>query len=98
MTKGAILPAWMGKTRTEDAPIEIPLADAPAATLFFALDTQWRRHAMTGQRIGIDYTAIAPTAALYDIAMSADLMADLRMMEAAALAELGEQEARRSRR
>ncbi len=98
MTRNAILPAWMARPRREDEPIEVPIADAPAATLFFALDTQWRRHAMSGQRIGIDYAAIAPTAALYEIAMSADLMADLRMMEATALAELARQETRRARR
>lgn len=77
----------MKRERKQDAPIELPLADADAASLFLALDTQWRRHAMTGQRIGIDYAAVAPTAQLFGITMSPDLMSDIRMMEAAALGE-----------
>jgi hypothetical protein len=88
----------MEKQRTEDAPHEVPLADAPVATLFFALDTQWRRHAMSGLRIGIDYAAIRPTAELYQVELSPELMADIRMMEAAALAQFAEDEKRRARR
>lgn len=78
----------MKKRRAEDELVEVPVADADPVNLFFALDTQWRRHAMSGQRIGIDYTAIRPTAELYDIPMSPELMADIRMMEAAALSEM----------
>lgn len=85
-TQNSILPEWMKRPRASDAPIEVPLDDAPVANLFFALDTQWRRHAMTGKRIGIDYTSVAPTAQLFGIAMTPELMADIRMMEDAALA------------
>ena len=87
----------MKRRRAEDELAEVPMADADTVNLFFALDTQWRRHAMTGQRIGIDYSAIAPTAQLYGIAMSPELMADVRMMEAAALSAMAETDRRRAR-
>lgn len=88
----------MAKERREDAPHEVPIADAAVVTLFFALDTQWRRHAMSGQRIGLDYAAIRPTAELYQIETTPDMMADIRMMEAAALAQFADSEKHRSRR
>lgn len=88
----------MEKERREDAPHEVPLADASVVTLFFALDTQWRRHAMSGLRIGIDYAAIRPTAELYQLDLTPDMMADIRMMEAAALAQFAESERNRVRR
>ncbi|WJY20103.1 DUF1799 domain-containing protein [Alteriqipengyuania flavescens] len=69
--------------------MEVPLADADPANLFFALDTQWHRHAMTGQRTGIDYAAIRPTAELLGIEPTPELLADLRRMEMAALAQFG---------
>ena len=76
---------------------EIPIEDAPAVSLFFALDTQWRRHAMTGERLGIDYSAIRPTAELHDIALSPRMMSDLQTMEAAALAQFAERDRHRTR-
>lgn len=88
----------MERQRSEDAAHEVPVEDAPVVTLFFALDTQWRRHAMSGMRIGIDYTAIRPTAELYEIALTPETMADIRMMEAAALAQFAESEKVRARR
>lgn len=88
----------MKRPRREDAPAEVPIEDADAVNLFLALDTQWRRHPMTGQRLGIDYAAIGATAQLYEIAMTPDLMADIRMMEAAALGAFAECDRRRTRR
>ena len=56
--------------------------------LFLALQTQWRIQPMTGQRIGIDYGAIAPTAAASAITMSPQIFADLQAMENAAMAAM----------
>ena len=65
----------------------IHVEDADTVALFFALDTQWRRHAMTGDRLGLDYAAIQPTAALYAFEMTPRRMAQLRRMEIAATTE-----------
>ena len=53
--------------------------------LFQGLASQWRVHPMGG-RIGFDYAAIGPTAALMGIEMTPAVFADLRLMEGAALA------------
>lgn len=92
------MPSWLEKQRAEDVLHEVPVEDSAIVTLFFALDTQWRRHAMSGVRIGIDYAAIRPTAELYQIELSSELMADIRMMEAAALAQFADSEKHRARR
>lgn len=39
-----------------------------------------------GGRLGLEYAAIAPTAALMEIEMTPAVFADLRLMEGAALA------------
>lgn len=49
------------------------------------LASQWRMHPMAG-RTGLDYAAIAPTAAMLGLAMTPALFADLRVMESAAMA------------
>jgi hypothetical protein len=54
--------------------------------LFFALSSQWRLHALSGARLGIDYSAVPATAAMLDIEMTPGLFGDLRDMEGAALA------------
>ncbi|MDQ1229271.1 hypothetical protein QE379_000697 [Sphingomonas sp. SORGH_AS 879] len=56
-------------------------------TLFMALTSQWRFHAMGG-RLGLDYAAVRPTADMLSIAVSPDLFLDLQMMERAALTAL----------
>ena len=84
MTAAAKLPPWLLEERPSDR-LEVPVADADPVNLFLALDTQWHRHPLTGHRTGIDYSSIRPTAELLEVAMSPDLMADIRMMEAAAL-------------
>lgn len=53
--------------------------------LFFALDTQWRRAGMSGERLGIDYGAVEPTARMMGVEMTPLRLSDLRIMEAAAL-------------
>lgn len=54
--------------------------------LFMALGTQWRFAGMDGQPMGIDYAAIAPTAAGLGIETTAERFEDLRVMESVALA------------
>lgn len=68
------------------ATIEVAPDEVDAVGLFMALGTQWRWHAMVGQRLGLVYEAIAPAAAALGIALTPSLFADLRTMEGAALA------------
>lgn len=70
----------------------------PALQLFVALSTQWRRAGMTGARHGLDYGAIAPTAALVGIETGADLMERLQIMEGEVLRIDGERRKREQRR
>ncbi len=88
MTAQTKFPDWMEK-RIEDEARMIELCDdeGQSFALFAALDTQWLRHAMTGLRLGLDYGQIEPTARMLSIEMSAQRFLDLRVMEAAALAE-----------
>lgn len=66
--------------------VELDAADEGAsATLFLALGTQWRTAGMAGVLTGLDYGAIAPTAALLGVEMTERRFLDLRTMEAAAL-------------
>lgn len=57
--------------------------------LFLALATQWRRAGMEAAPVGLDYAAVEPTAKWTGIAMTEERFADLRAMEAVALAEAG---------
>ncbi len=75
----------MEKEESDDAEIQLFETEAPSASLFLALGTQWNRHAMTGLHLGLDYAAIAPTAAMLGIDVGPDRFHDLRMMESAAL-------------
>ncbi|MBA2718524.1 MAG: DUF1799 domain-containing protein [Chloroflexi bacterium] len=55
-----------------------------AVGLFMALQTQWKwiGAGMAGAfRSGIDYPAIAPTAAALDVKLTADLFNDIRLLE-----------------
>lgn len=51
-----------------------------------ALSSQWRIHAIAGVRTGLEYAAIAPTAAMMGITMTPALFDDIRVMEGAAMA------------
>lgn len=53
--------------------------------LFLALASQWRIHPAAGVRMGIDYAAIPPTAAMMEVPMTPSLFNDIRAMESAAL-------------
>ncbi len=78
--------------------VEIGEEDGNVVALFMSLDTQWRVHPMTGTRLGIDYGAIRATADLFGLTVDAGVMADLRVMEIAALNEYAEQARRSARR
>lgn len=66
-----------------------------AVSLFFALDTQWRRAGMAGGRAGLDYAAVEPTARMLGFEVKPQLLHDLRAMEGAALATFAERAKRR---
>ncbi|MGE4321766.1 MAG: DUF1799 domain-containing protein [Sphingobium sp.] len=88
MTQAAILPDWMERRIADQSDtIELAPDEATAFSLFAALGTQWTRHAMTGLRLGIDYSVIPATAQMMDIVMTPGLLLDLRIMESAALDE-----------
>ncbi|MGW8138971.1 DUF1799 domain-containing protein [Sphingomonas zeae] len=67
--------------------MEIGPDEVDVVTLFMALTSQWRFHAMGG-RLGIEYTAVRPTADMLEIMMTTGLFLDLQMMERAALVAL----------
>ncbi len=68
-----------------DALIELAPDEVEAFALFRSLDTQWRRHPMTGTRLGIDYAAIEPVARMLEIGMTPRLLLDVQVMEAAVI-------------
>lgn len=74
-----------GAARPSD-PVELDPADGGLVDLFQSLGSQWRTAGMTGVRIGLDYAAVPPVAAMMGIAVTPELFQDLRVMEAAALA------------
>lgn len=100
ITQSAVLPDWIleREAAQRDSEIEFADGDADSVGLFMALDTQWRWHPMVGARLGIDYSAVRPTAELLGIALDPARMTDLRLMEAAALDELAKIAARERRR
>lgn len=92
-TAGAKLPAWM-KRKDETDEIQLLPEEAETAQLFLALGTQWRRHAMTGICLGLDYGVIPPTAQMLAIELNPARFLDLRMMEQAALDQIARKAAR----
>lgn len=86
LTQAAEAPSW--RTAEVDEALELTRDQADTIGLFIALDTQWRCHPMTGTRLGIDYSAIEPTARMMEIKMTPQLLPDIRAMELAALDEL----------
>lgn len=91
VTQNAILPAhFLANAAPVDDRIEIHRADVGTVALFLALRTQWHRHAMTGQRIGLDYSAVRPTADLAFIDITPDTLPSLQAMEEEALLTFAE--------
>ena len=66
--------------------MEIGPDELDAVRLFFTLGSQWRVHAATGVRLGLEYTAVPATAGMLGVTMTPALFDDLRVMEGAALA------------
>lgn len=88
MTANTIMPKWMeNRVALDEAQIELSRDEGDSLAVFLAMDTQWQRHAMTGLRLGLDYSQIEPTARMLGIEMSAQRFLDLRAMEDAALAQ-----------
>lgn len=81
--------------RPEAEPVELAPDEWEAVSLFFALDTQWRRAGLAGERAGLDYAAVEPTARMLGIDVKPRLLHDLRAMEDAALAAFAERARRR---
>lgn len=81
-------------------PLPLPAkGEGRAALLFIAMDSQWR-FAGFGERTGLDYGALDTVARLAKVEMEPtdELLADLRVMEHAALKvfrKRAEQEARK---
>lgn len=98
MTQAAELPEWLQKrlAGNTEAPgeVQVPPDEQATLALFLSLGTQWRWCPVSGQRLGIDYTAIAPTASLQGTELTPLVFHDLRQMEAAALGALAERRAR----
>lgn len=91
VTQSTVLPArFQTDSRADNDAIEIHRDDAGIVALFFALDTQWRRHPFSGQLAGLDYAAIKPTAELAGIEITPTTLPGLRAMEQSALATLAE--------
>lgn len=75
------------KAKADDDAIQLFEGEARIASLFLALSTQWRRHAMTGLHLGLDYGVIPTTAAMLGLTITPPDFHDLRAMEVAALGQ-----------
>lgn len=85
---------------TESGDVEIWPENADAVRLFFALDTQWRTAVLPGKvavivKTSLDYSPAPGTAAALGITYDEDCLDRLRILERAALGELGRQDAAR---
>lgn len=70
--------------------IEVHADNWETVQLFDALHTQWRTAGMAGVRVGLDYGAVAPTAQAMGIELSTQRFQEIRLMEASALKQIGE--------
>lgn len=85
--------------READAPISVFPANWGALRVFLSLATQWRRAGMEGVRVGMDYPSVPVVAGPMGVAVDADLLARLRVLEGEALRVMGVQaERERARR
>jgi hypothetical protein len=88
LTQAAIMPEWMEeRMAAESRELELAPDEATPFSLFLSLGTQWARHAMTGVRLGLDYSVIPSVAQMMGIALTPPMFLDLRIMEGAALDE-----------
>lgn len=98
MTQSAEIPDWMrerlaGNSKTPGE-VQVPPDEQATLALFLSMGTQWRWCPVSGQRLGMDYAAIAPTASLQGTELTPMVFHDLRLMEHAALSALAEGRAR----
>lgn len=91
VTQNAALPArFQTGAQPADSEVEIHRGDVSIVALFLALRTQWHRHPMTGQRLGLDYSAVRPMADLASIDVTPATLPALQAMEEAALLTFAE--------
>lgn len=79
--------AGLAASATPPAPemVEVMPENWGAMRIFLAMDTQWRRAGMAGVATGLDYAVLPVVAAALALALDADLLARLRILEGAAL-------------
>lgn len=53
----------------------------PAAGVFAACDTQWRRDPMSGQLLGLDYAGVRAAAQMLDVTFTGDDFRRVRTLE-----------------
>ena len=70
--------------------MELGEDEASAVRLFLAMALQWRFHGFSGQRLGLEYAAVRPTADGLGMVVTPPMFADLRTMESAAMAVFAE--------
>jgi hypothetical protein len=66
-------------------PVEVMPANVEALRVFLAMGTQWRRAGMAGLPVGLDYAALPAVCEAEGVALGADLLARLRLVEGAAI-------------
>lgn len=98
MTQSAVMPDWMQErlagTGENPGEVQVPPDEQATLALFLSMGTQWRWCPVSGQRLGMDYAAIAPTASLQGTELTPMVFHDLRLMENAALDALAERRKR----
>ncbi len=83
--------AWLEKQETE--PFAVLPENARAVELFLLSSTQWRF--VEGWEAGLEYSGVEAAARLAGIPMTAELFADIRIMEAAAVETIHERRKRK---
>ena len=86
------------RASAERATIEVHDDNAATVQLFDALLSQWRFAGMQGIRVGLDYTAIEPTARMLDVELGPMRFQELRLMESVARQEIALQASKQNGR
>ena len=63
----------------------------PAVRLFVACSTQWRRAGLQGAPVGLDYAALIAVAPALGVAVDAEVLDDIRILEGEALDAMSEE-------
>ncbi len=80
-----VIAAWEKAAAAEEADLGIWPDCWDALRLFLGLDTQWRTAGTAGVPTGLDYAALPAVLAMLGLQPSERLLADLKVIEAAAL-------------